>query len=192
VQILVARLLTVGLTLGLSSLASIAVSPLSAAQAAYSGWTGYVAQPKRPYFRPSTRADRRVPIGRWRPQSAPIGRASGYTRQRQAVGEGFRARQSQPVFTLTQRVPVRKATSTTGRAVQIGIRFRPDRRLPPVVPAGDQVESRYPAELHAQFRPMQPRRRPSYEEMQRQRYRTRYARPMMAGANRYGYWPAWR
>ena len=191
---MVARLLTVGLTLGLSSLACLAVSPLSAAQAAYPGWSGYVAQPKRPHFRPWTKSERRAPSGCWRPQSAPLARASGYARQRQVTGEVYRGRQAQPVFTLPQRPPVRKAASI-GRGVQIGVRFRPDRRSPPVVPGAAveaQARAEYPAELHAQFRPMQRRRRPTYEELQRRQYRRPFARPAVAGVNPYGYWPAWR
>ncbi len=59
----------------------------------------------------------------------------------------------------------RKASPVT-RGQDLGFRFRPDERAPThgevIVPGGGQVEPRE----RANFRPVEPRRKPTYEELQ--------------------------
>ena len=189
---LVARLLSLGLTLGVSTLTCLVMSPLSAAQAAYPAWSGTVSQPKRPYFRPVSSSERRPMTPRWRPQASAGSRAATVASTSRAGAASYPRRQTRPVFSL-QRTPPRKAVPA-GRGSQLGLRFRPDGRAS----TGDAASTapaahdrRYPASLHAQFRPVPRAPRPRYEALQA---RNSAGLPMrgVPPLVRYGYWPHWR
>lgn len=165
---LIARTFSWGLLLGLSILASLCVSPLSAAQAAYPSWFSYAAQPKKPLFRPWTRADSRDLTSRRQnrkgvhmaPDASAMGRRSHPNKwPRQNVQQTF----------STDRAGARKAVPIT-RGQELGLRFRPDERASPYDRSGlpaDGVKSAEDfADLHSQFRPARSRRKPTYEELQ--------------------------
>ena len=183
-----ARLLSLGFTLGVSALTCLLMAPLSAAQAAYPAWSGNASQPKRLSFRPLSDSDRRPTIPRWRPQISAGSRAT----TARAGAASYARRQTQPVFSM-QRAPPRKAVPA-GRGSQLGIRFRPEGRASTTDaanPAPAAHDRRYPARLHAQFRPVPRAPRPRYEALQA-RHRAGLpvpAAPRLAG---YGYWPRWR
>ncbi len=189
---LVARLLSLGFTLGVSTLTCFVVSPLSAAQAAYPAWSGNASQPKRLYFRPLNNSERRPIIPRWRPHGSAGSRAVTFAPTSRAGAASYTRRQTQPVFSL-QRTPPRKAVPA-GRGSQLGIRFRPEglasatnsASLAPAV-----HDRRYTARLHAQFRPVPRAPRPRYEALQAHHRAGRPTRgaPRLVG---YGYWPRWR
>ena len=164
-----ARLFSWGLVLGLSALTSLGVSPLSAAQAAYPGWSVYAAPQKYPQFRPWSRATSRSMTAHRQPQVRAFAprAAKQSTNRRSSVAPAGR-RGQQPVFS-GGRTGARKAVPIT-RGQELGLRFRPDERASPygqpVAPQGDVGSDRYDAELHSQFRPTQPRRKRTYEELQ--------------------------
>lgn len=189
---MVARLLSLGFTLGVSTLTCLVVSPLSAAQAAYPAWSGNVSQPKRLYFRPLGNSERRPIIPRWRPQVSAGSRVAAFAPTSRAGAATYTRRQTQPVFSLP-RTPPRKAVPA-GRGSQLGIRFRPEGRASTTnaaSPAPAAHDRRYPAGLHAQFRPVPRAPRPSYEALQA-RQRAGLPTPRAPRLVRYGYWPHWR
>ncbi len=189
---MVARLLSLGFTLGVSTLTCLAMSPLSAAQAAYPAWSGNVSQPKRLYFRPVSNSERRPMIPRWRPQVSAGSRAATFASISRAGAATYNRRQTQPVFSL-QRTTPRKAVPA-GRGSQLGIRFRPEGRASTTnaaSPASAAHDRRYPARLHAQFRPVPRAPRPRYEVLQA-RHRAGLPTPGAPRLGRYGYWPHWR
>ncbi len=191
---MVARLLSLGFTLGVSALTCLVISPLSAAQAAYPAWSGNASQPKRPYFRPLSNSERRPIVPRWRPQVRAVSRVatSAPAPRAGAANSNYTRRQTRPVFSL-QRTPPRKALPA-GRGSQLGIRFRPEGRASTTNGASAAAAARdrlYPAGLHAQFRPVPRAPRPRYEALQayhRTGLPTRGA-PRPVG---YGNWPHWR
>ncbi len=190
---MVARLLSLGLTLGVSTLTCVVMSPLSAAQAAYPAWSASVSQPKRLYFRPVGNSERRPKIPRWRPQASAGSRAATAVSTSRAGAARYTRGQTRPVFSL-QRTPSRKAVPA-GRGSQVGLRFRPEGRASTtdvVRPAAAAHDRRYRASLHAQFRPVPRAPRPRYEALQARHS----ARLPMPGAPppliRYGDWPHWR
>jgi len=189
---LVARLLSLGFTLGVSTLTCLVVSPLSAAQAAYPAWSGNVSQPKRLYFRPLGNSERRPIIPRWRPQVSAGSRVAAFAPTSRAGAATYTRRQTQPVFSLP-RTPPRKAVPA-GRGSQLGIRFRPEGRASTTnaaSPAPAAHDRRYPAGLHAQFRPVPRAPRPRCEALQA-RQRAGLPTPRAPRLVRYGYWPHWR
>lgn len=71
-------------------------------------------------------------------------------------------------FVHIERSGARKAVPIT-RGTELGFRFRPDERESPYgVPGTGLVAPGSPAspDLHSQFRPMKPRRKPTYEELE--------------------------
>ena len=105
-----------------------------------------------------------------------------------------------------RRAGARKAVPIT-RGQELGLRFRPDERASPYTQPGvaaPRSTSPYgsaQSELQSQFRPLKPRRKPTYEELQAE---TAPARPRMpAPVMPYpalpapmppgygGGWPAW-
>ena len=189
---MVVRLLSLGFTLGVSTLTCLVMSPLSAAQAAYPAWSGNVSQPKRLYFRPLSNSERRPVIPRWRPQASAGSRVATFAPTSRAGAVTYSRQRTRPVFSL-QRTPPRKAVPA-GRGSQLGIRFRPEGRASTinaasVAPAAQ--DRRYPSHLHAQFRPVPRAPRPRYEALQA-RHRAGLPTPGARRLVRYGYWPHWR
>lgn len=164
-----ARMFSMGVALGLAALVSLGISPLSAAQAAHPGWSGYAAQQKSPQFRPWSRADSKSFSVQRRSQArAPAtGTMWGAERRRPPAMPSHRKGQ-QPVF-LGGRAGARKAVPIT-RGQDLGLRFRPDERDSAYGPSGAAptggTADAFPAELHSQFRPTPPKRKPTYEELQ--------------------------
>ena len=164
-----ARMFSWSVLLGLSALASLGFSPLSAAQAASSGWSAYPAQQRYPQFRPWSRADSRsLSIHRQSKARTFVSRAVKQSAVRGASSAPPNRKGQQPVFS-SNRAGARKAVPVT-RGQELGLRFRPDERESPygqgVAPQGSVGTEGYASELHSQFRPRQPRRKPTYEELQ--------------------------
>jgi hypothetical protein len=196
---LFARTFSWGLVLGLSVLASLCVSPLSAAQAAYPAWISYATQPKKPLFRPWTQADSRSLTSRRQSRKsihmAPATGRRPYSNRwpRQGVQQTF----------SPHRAGARKAVPIT-RGQELGLRFRPDERASPYDRSGAPGDELAPAqdfsELHSQFRPARKRRKQSYEELQAEQlgpqpvpgpvmpYPTL---PMPPAPSYHRAWPAW-
>lgn len=194
---MVSRVISLGVALGLSTLASLALSPLSAAQAAYTGWSAYASPSKRPQFRPWRRsAERTVPATRWRPHAAPARRTFVNTAPRQTQATVPRAT-SGARFTR-EHATVRKATPVN-RAQDLGLRFRPDPRRSPFDQSSAYTgESQDAARrrLHSQFRPAATQRKSTYEQLQAQRPRMAgtpmvHYRPMSPPRGYPGYWRGW-
>ena len=161
---MVARRLPARLMLALSALAVVGLPAASAVQAAGSAWTVGAPSPRQPLFRPlgqeassNGRVGHRqtLPSRRFGPQSANAIARSG---EAPAFGQ--------------DRAGARKAVPVT-RGQDLGLRFRPDERASPY----GQIESPRqqagapgldPA-LQSQFRPTQPRRKRTYEELQAER-----------------------
>lgn len=199
-----ARMLYVGLVLGISALASLGLSPLSAAEGAHPGWSAHPTQAKRPQFRPWDRVESQSPLARSRRQAiAPSTRASAASGgQRYPATTTFGGGARQAVFSAN-RSGGRKAVPVT-RGKDLGFRFRPDERESPygqsaMPPDGDQSDA-YQSELQSQFRPAQNRRKLTYEELQAESVSPQ---PMVAPAMPYptmppplpgyggGYWRDW-
>lgn len=164
-----ARMFSWSVVLGLSALASLGFSPLSAAQAASPGWSAYAAQQRYPQFRPWSRADSRsLSIHRQSQMRTFAPRAATQSAKMRTSSALSNRRGQQPVFS-SDRAGARKAVPVT-RGQELGLRFRPDERESPygqaVAPQGNVGTPGYASELHSQFRPRQPRRKPAYEELQ--------------------------
>lgn len=164
-----ARMFSWSVVLGLSALASLGFSPLSAAQAASPGWSAYAAQQRYPQFRPWSRADSRsLSVHRQSQARTFVSRAVKQSTNRRASSAPLNRKGQQPVFS-SNRAGARKAVPVT-RGQELGLRFRPDERESPygqgVAPQGNVGTQGYASELHSQFRPRQPRRKPTYEELQ--------------------------
>lgn len=164
VEISSARISFLGWALGLSTLAALGFTSLSAAHA---GWGGYTNQAKSPQFRPWSRTQQQ-PAGRWRPQhiryTRPVINAGG-TRRPFTASPGIRTHT--PLFAGEGR-NVRKAVAVT-RAQDLGVRFRPEGRQPAYAwnqQNGDGNADRYQVRLHSQFRPTRAGRKATYEEIQ--------------------------
>ena len=197
-----ARTFSWALVLGLSLLASLCVSPLSAAQAAYPSWYSYATQPKTPMFRPWTREDARNLTGRSQIRKSahrvPAGRVMG----RRPLTGGWPRQNVQQTFS-PGRAGARKAVPIT-RGQELGLRFRPDERASPYdqshLPADGVTPSEGFAELHSQFRPARPKRKPTYEELQADDLREQIGpgpampypgMPMPPAPPFHRTWPAW-
>lgn len=164
-----ARIFSMGLLLGLAALASLGVSPISSAQAAYPSSTGYASPQKQPQFRPWSRADSKsLPAQRRQPWRASASRKpTAFERGRPPAMPSHRTGQ-QPIFSVP-RAGARKAVPIT-RGQDLGLRFRPDERESPygqaVAPPSAGGSDAFSSELHSQFRPTRPKRKPTYEELQ--------------------------
>lgn len=167
-EILVARLFSLGLALGLSSLASLGLSHFSAAHAAHPVWSSYAAQAKRPQFRPWSRAPRKSAGLRWRPQpeAATVARSPGSLIDSRTADLSNSHAPKRPVFLVDRN---RNARPLDARLVP-DARFRPDQRrssygqMPGI---GEQDRAvRDQVRLHSQFRPTEVRRKQTYEQMQ--------------------------
>jgi len=167
---LFARMLSWSVVLGLVALASLGVSSLSAAQAAYPGWSGYASHQSNPQFRPWSRADSKsLSVHRQSQMRSFSSRASAPSMKRRPWAAPLNRKGQQPVF-LGSRAGARKAVPIT-RGQELGLRFRPDERESPygrgsAAPQGNAGSGGYAPELHSQFRPLRPQRRPTYEELQ--------------------------
>ena len=165
---LIARTFSWALALGLSVLASLCVSPLSAAQAAYPSWYSYAAQSKKPMFRPWTREDGRNLTPRSQNRMGVYRAPAGRAMDRRPHSNGWPRHNVQQTFS-PHRAGARKAVPIT-RGQELGLRFRPDERASPYdqshLPADAMKPSGDLLELHSQFRPAPQRRKPSYEELQ--------------------------
>ncbi len=197
-----ARMFSLGVALGFAALASLGISTISAAQAAYPGWPAYAAQQKNPQFRPWSRADSRsLSVHRQPQMRASATRAeTGFENRRPPAMPSHRKGQ-QPVFS-GERAGARKAVPIT-RGQDLGLRFRPDERDSTygqsITPGSGGGVDAFPSELHSQFRPTQPKRKLTYEELQA----GQASPPQMAPAMPYpmmptpplpGYgrgWPSW-
>jgi hypothetical protein len=119
-------------------------------------------------------------LGARQPQFRPLGHSgyeSGRVRHRQeassrrAAGQGPNgvARSGEAPLFLQERAGARKAVPVT-RGQDLGLRFRPDERASPYGQAGVPDGQRGPIaaepDLQSQFRPTQPRRKRTYEELQ--------------------------
>lgn len=164
-----ARMYSMGLLLGLAALASLGISPMSAAQAAFPYWSGYASPQKNPQFRPWSRVDSKsLSVHRQSQSRASVPRATSGGERRRPPARPSHRKGQQPIFSVP-RAGARKAVPIT-RGQNLGLRFRPDERdssygqsaTPPNAGGYDAFSS----ELHSQFRPTQPKRKRTYEEMQ--------------------------
>lgn len=158
---MVARLLSIGLGLGLLAQAGVAFLPLSAAHA---GPAVAALQSRPPTFRPFVRGEpiqqRSAPV--WRPRYQV---ASGPAVRRPLFNRGSAA----PLIAMP-RAGVRKAEPAT-RGQELGLRFRPDERESPYYgQSGSPPDARgdrgFSSESQSDFRPIPRRRKRTYEEMQ--------------------------
>lgn len=195
-------MISLGVALGLSTLASLALSPLSAAQAAYTGWSPYAAPSKRPQFRPMRRVvNRATPVARWRPHGQASSARQVFvpaaTRRAAAVINNDR-RMATPRAFAAERTTPRKAPPVN-RGQELGLRFRPDHRRSRFDQSGgpdDAAPDAYQRGLHAQFRPATTRPKRTYEQLQAQRAGSRNAAagrfaPMARLPGYPRYWRGW-
>ena len=208
---MVARLLYLAMVLGLSNLGSLGLPTISVAQAATGGGFVLATPTKRPLFRPWSYSHEP------RATTAPRGGVRGFrgvTRSGDAVTPRARAqatpgaasRRAMDAMIFDPRAGARKAVPIT-RGQELGLRFRPDENASPYAQPGQasgrptQPFGPVEAELQSQFRPVTPRRKPTYEELQAE---SAPVRPRMhAPAMPYpalpaplppglgGGWPAW-
>ena len=178
---MVARLLYLATVLGLLNLGSLGLPAVSVAQAAANGGYALSASVKRPLFRPwSYSYDQFSAVPRAGERSS-----TGTTRLRDAASRrpnsAGTAQRSMDAMIFDRRAGARKAVPIT-RGQELGLRFRPDDRASPYAQPGaasPQPASPYGAaqqDLQSQFRPLAPRRKPTYEELQAE---TAPARPQM-------------
>lgn len=165
-----ARMFSWSVVLGLSALASLVFSPLSAAQAASPGWSAYASQQRYAPFRPWSRADgMSMSVHRQSQSRAFVSRATRQAASRRTTSTFLDRKGQRPAGSSNGRAGARKAVPVT-RGQDLGLRFRPDERESPygqaVTPQGGVGTPDYAPELHSQFRPRQPRRKPTYEELQ--------------------------
>jgi hypothetical protein len=196
---MVARSLSTAVAVGFASLLSVALSPLSAAQAAYPSWSAYSAQSPRAQFRPWNRSERQQPVSRWRPQAAAPRALNWPSAERRPVA--FGAQQSRRVFNtggMTRRYAAAKAPLQ-----RPGVRFRPDDRERAADTRGaheDATAEWLRTGPGAQFRPAEKRQRASYEQIQAAAARSGpmaaapyggYPAPLAMPPIYGGYWPRW-
>jgi hypothetical protein len=165
---LVARLFSLGLALGLASLATLGLSHVSVVHAAHPVWSAYAAPAKRPQFRPWSRAPRKSAGLRWRPQpeAATVTRSPGSMVDLRTAGRSNAHRAPQPVFSADRGRNAKLLDARSG----LGARFRPDQRRSgydqlPAIGERDRMD-RHQARLHSQFRPHEARRKQTYEQLQ--------------------------
>ena len=194
VGILIARLFSLGMLVGLSSVLTLGTAVFAPADAAHPAWSGYASQTKRPLFRPWSRYPRRSAALRWRPQPQPMTSARSAA---SAVAAGVPGVSTEPLF---GRSPGAGAAWPMRTQAKQDWRFRPDQRGSAQVAdrSGHGRADMRASRLHAQFRPPRIKRQRSYEEIQSE---GGYAHPpggmvygMLAGAGAQGYrphWPRW-
>jgi len=163
---LVARLISLALVLGALNLVSLGLSTLSAAQAASVNGTLPSSVIKRHQFRPlANAADQPGTLS----QPASIGasdRSGRVTGTRRPLFSGAQ-RRAQEAMIFDRRAGARKAVPVT-RGQELGLRFRPDENASPYTqqaPTALQRGTLQP-EMQSQFRPLAPKRKPTYEELQ--------------------------
>jgi hypothetical protein len=202
VEILVGRLFSLWVAIGLSSMTGLWLAPLSVAHAAHPVWSAYATQPKRPQFRPLQRTGRESVLSRWRPHASTTPRTVNPVTSVRTAGSSTGHRVRQIPFSLDHHGAA--ATSRSSPAREGGGQFRPQRHGPTYAQSAagrDRPQaSGYPAGLQSQFRPMRAQRRPSYEELQSGSKATLRAAasgttyPMMLARGALGYaghWPGW-
>lgn len=166
---MVARLLSLGILLGLSCLAALALAPWPGAQGAQAPSSGLFGQVERAPRHTALRSGFRQssPL-RWRPRaSVPPLRAAATPASRTPSGERMRRRQGVPLI-AAERAGSRKAVPVT-RGQELGLRFRPDDNASPYAQPGfAPTDAGQPGSdaLQSQFRPIPKRRKPTYEELQ--------------------------
>lgn len=154
---MVARLFYLVLIVAMAAVVSPLLVPLAAAQTVSPGGAGAVATMKRSQFRPLLhQAEIAAP------------RRSGSVSDLAWQSRSMRTdRRDADLF--GSRAGVRKAVPVT-RGQELGLQFRPDERASPyaqgVAPATQPGSGS--AEEPTAFRPLRPRRKPTYEELQRQ------------------------
>lgn len=161
---MIARLFSLGMLVGLSSVLTLGTAVFAPAGAAHPGWSGYAGQGKRPLFRPWSRYPRRSAALRWRPQPQPVTAARSAT---SAIAAGVSAVSTESLYGRTPGGvvwPMRTERSQDWR-------FRPNQRgpaqrAPQVTDRVEHGRSGHALRLHAQFRPPRVKRQRSYEEMQ--------------------------
>lgn len=202
---MVARLFSLGVVFGLSSLASLGLSDFSVAHAAHPAWSAYAAPSKRPQFRPWSRAPRKSVALRWRPQPEAVAalRSRDFATGPQVVGRSTAHGVSQLGFSA-HHGRARQAMLATDIQGQ-GVRFRPRHRGSAHARSAAIVGSNgqagvYTTGLQSRFRPPRLKRKQTYEELQQGNASARRtAVPMMpyqmvaaSGAHHYtGYRPGW-
>jgi hypothetical protein len=161
-------MVSLGVVLGLSTLISLGLAPRSVAQAAWPSASAYTVPVAQPQFRPWGRSAPTAPEPRaWRQKYAPAPRATT-TAARRTFASAW-SRRGHSGVTSSDRASARKAVPVT-RGQDLGLRFRPDERASPYSqPTGSQYggsPGTFPADVHSQFRPMRPKRKPTYEEIE--------------------------
>lgn len=178
----------------LLALAFLGGAPNMPAQAAGQQWAARMA-PLQPVFRHARQGidSPRSTAFPSRIRAVPVAAGNGAPR--------YQPLRRSPSLSSAYRAGARKAVPVT-RGQELGLRFRPDERDPaygPSAPAQGGPASAGnadPQELHSQFRPVQPRRKPTYEELHQQTppmapdmgYPMMTFPPMPGGG---GYWPTW-
>ena len=188
---MIARLVSLGMLVGLSSVLTLGTAVFVPAGAAHPSWSGYAGQTKRPLFRPWSRYSRRSAALRWRPQPQPV------TSSRSAaasIAAGASGISSEPLFGHSPGGvwPLQPRRNPDWR-------FRPSQRGPAQL-AGASGRDQAGKRLHAQFRPPRVKRQQSYEEMQSEAVHPPPARVpgmvygTLAASGMHGYrthWPRW-
>lgn len=195
---MIARLLSLGMLVGLSSVLTLGTAVFTPADAAHSAWSGYAGQTKRPLFRPWSRYPRRSAALRWRPQPQPVTAARSAA---SAIAAGASGVSTELLFGRSPAVgaawPMRTQRNPDWR-------FRPDQRGPAqrasqvADRSGRGLADKRALRMHAQFRPPRVKRHRTYEEMQSE---AGYAHPSggmdystlaVSGAQGYrAHWPRW-
>lgn len=151
-------MLSLGAVLGLSVLATMGLSLFCLVEGAHPGWSTHAAPIKRPLFRPWDRAGSTSFASRLRSQVMSV------SRQSTSIGDARR----QDVFPA-KRAGGRKVVPVT-RGQDLGLRFRPDEGDSAYgqsgVPSAHGGPGNPQSDLQFQFRPIQSRRKPTYEELQ--------------------------
>lgn len=159
---MVARRLYMSLVLAFWALVLVCLLAASVVQAAQAGGLFLSQTSRQPQFRPLGHAGPEPAENRQRQglSGAHLGRQGGPTA---AAGSGRQALFSQ------ERAGARKAVPVT-RGQDLGLRFRPDERASPYgqveIPAMRSGSSVGVPDLQSQFRPTEPRRKRTYEQLQ--------------------------
>ena len=158
---MVARLLCIGLGLGLLAQVGLAFSPLSAAHAG-PAFTARQARP--PTFRPLVRGEpsQHGYAPAWRPRYQKASRTG--------ARRPLFSRDTAAPLIATPRAGVRKAEPAT-RGQELGLRFRPDERESPYYgqsgpPPDARGDRAFSSESQSDFRPIPRRRKRTYEDLQ--------------------------
>lgn len=191
---MIARLFSLGMLVGLSSVLTLGTAVFAPAVAAHPAWSGYAGQTKRPLFRPWSRYPRRSAALRWRPQPQPLTAARSAA---SAIAAGMPAVSTEPLSGHSPGVgaawPMRTQRNQDWR-------FRPDRRgsAQAASRSGHGRADMRASRLRAQFRPPRVKRQRSYEEMQSEAGYPHPAGGMvygtLAASGAQGYrphWPRW-